>query len=618
MNTRRMVIGGALLALLTLGVVWVGLGQAAPSEASPDTVPLRFRFPEGQHWTYQLDYQAQSRVRLSGQGAAASSLAGQIHLAGDLVLRGHGARGATQWVGLRLERLQTHSLKVLGHELLPDAASVEAVFGGREALLELSGEGTLQAVSFREEDPALFKNTVQSLVGELQVVLRDGASWSEQETTARGIARTEYEKLGEDAEAVRLLKRRAEYVELRGMGQGGTVRLASRFEADVAREGVLERLAGTETVERLGADGTPSASSEVRVSLKRGASGRFVVEAPVDASALQRLAPGVLVVDPKVRAQMLAQQVDGLTAEQLFSLLEAHADGGIMPDHNHFLLQATGLLEQQPELCARLVDFFERPSLQPKGRALVLDLLAGAGTPRAQEALVRALSTKAAREDSRYGLLLSRLSLVAAPTVDTVRFAERTYAQTQGTAHIAGAYALGATAGALYRQEQTPEARAAVGRLASDLRAASSPEEQAHLLLGLGNAGVADQVPLIASHATAQSPEVRRASAKALRKIPTPEATQVLLTLASDGAVPVQSSALESLGRRPLDEGMLMDLRDLTLSGGVKAENYHALVSLVAPYVDREPAVRELLEYLLTRDVPDRQVLMRIRGLLKS
>lgn len=618
MNTRKVLAAGSLLALLLALAAWMASSPASsPDETSPSGAPFSFRFPQGQSWTYRLTYAAESQVQLSG-GVKQGALTGALHFEGDLVLRGHGAQGPNWLVGLRLENLQRHSLKVFGQEVLPDAAAVQAVFGGREALLELSPEGAIQAVSFRQEDPSLFKNTVQSLVGELQVVVKDGAAWTVEEETSRGRAQTAYTRLSEDAEGLRLLKQRARYVELKGLGQGGTVKVTSRFEVDVSREGVLERLAGEETVVRLEKTGAPAASTLVRVSLARGARGRFAEEAPVQMAALQRLAPGEMVVDPKVQAQMLAQQVDSMTSARLFELLTKHINSGVFPDHNHFLLQATGLLEQQPELCAKLVELFTSPTLNVQGRALLLDLLAGTGTSEAQAALVASLSAEEAQQGGQYHMLLSRLSLVGRPTVDTVRFAERVYSGTEGDLHVSSAYALGATAGALYRQEKSPEALAAVQRLATELRDARTPTDQAHLLLGLGNAGLPEQTSLIASYGGAESPEVRRAAAKALRKIQTPEAERVLMTLVTDTAAPVQATAMESLGRRTLDAQALVQLRDMALTGGVKVENYHPLVSLVAPYLQTEPAVRDLLEYLLTQDVPDRQIRTRIHGLLET
>jgi HEAT repeat protein len=324
------------------------------------------------------------------------------------------------------------------------------------------------------------------------------------------------------------------------------------------------------------------------------------------------------VIDPKVREQLLTQQVAGLTPEKLFATLELGARGGVVPDHNHFLVQATGLLEQRPELCAKMVEVFQSPQFDIQGRALVLDLLANTGTPAAQEALTKALSTPEARGDTQYSMLLNRMALVTEPTVDTVRFLETTYGQTQGDVHATSAYMLGATAGALYRSEHSGEALAAVERLASDLRAAKSPRDQVGLLMSLGNAGVPEQTGTIVSYAQAEFPEVRRAAAKALRKIQTPQAQAALMSLVGDGAIPVQATAMESLGRRKLDAPSLVELRNLVISSGVRPENFHALVTLVEPYLATDPAVRDILEFLLTQDVQDRQIRTRIRGLLET
>lgn len=615
MNTRKVLTVGAALALLSLpAVLW---NRSTDSDATPASPSVHFRFPKGERWTYQLEYAANSRVELSGTGND-SALSGRVLLVGDLVLRGYGEHGASQRVGLRLENLARHSLQLFGQEVLPDAASVASVFQGHEALLEVGPEGDIQSVSFRPEDPSLFKNTVQALVGELQVVLRDGATWTVDETTTRGRARVRYEKSGEDASAVHVLKQRTSYTEVVGLGTGGTVTVDSRFEADVARSGTLDRLDGHETVARLGASQKPEASTEVTVRLTRGSSGRFEAGAvaSADDAALQKLAPGQMVMDPKVREQMLTQQVAGLTPEKLLATLKLGARGGVVPDQNHFLLQATGLLEQQPELCAKLVEAFQSPEFDVQGRALVLDLLANTGTPAAQEALTKALATPEARGDKLYHMLLGRLALVTEPTESTVRFVETTYGQTQGDVHVASAYMLGATAGALYRNEHSGEALAAVERLASDLRAAKAPREQVDLLMSLGNAGVPEQAATIASYAGSDSPEVRRAAAKALRKIQTPEARTALMGLVGDSAVPVQATAMESLGRRKLDAPSLVELRDVVIAGSVRPENFHTLVTLVEPYLQTEPAVRDILEYLLVQDVQDRQIRTRIRGLL--
>ncbi|WIG94074.1 HEAT repeat domain-containing protein [Myxococcus sp. SDU36] len=617
-NARKVITGGALLALLLLGATWLHLAQAPVTGASPATTPLHLRFPVGERRTYHLDYTARTEVRLAGAPRDGAAMAGQAHFAGDLVLRSHPAQGTALRVGLSLENLRTHSLELFGHALLPDAAAVEATFAGREALLELDADGTLRAVAFQEADPSLFKNTVQALAGELQWALRDGDTFQVDETTSRGVARAEYTRLEGDTLPARFLKRRLAYPEPRGLGTGGgDVEVDSRFEVTLDASGVLERLVGEERVLRRPAGGgEPTATAHVQLRLEPGARGRFTVaQAPADV-ALQRLAPGQLVTDARVQERMLAQQVDGLTPERFFELMEKYANGGTFPEHNHFLLQATGLLEQQPELCARLADFFQQSTLKPRGRALVLDLLAGAGTPDAQAALVRALSSPQALAEPGYGMLLSRLSLLTSPTPDTVRFIERAHLTARDDTRVATSYALGATAGALYRQQQDGEALAAVQRLESELHTARTPESKAHLLLALGNAGLEAQVDVITRYTQDPDAQVRRASARALRKIQTPQALRSLLTLAEDPQAPVQSSALTALGRRPLDDSALRQLRDLALAGNVPLENHHTLVSVVEPYVQRTPEVRQLLQHLLTHDAADAQLHMRIRGLL--
>lgn len=620
MNARKVITGGALLALLLLGAAWVFHTQAPVTGAPPAATPLRVHFPVGERRTYRMDYTARTEVRLAGSQQKPTAMGGRAHFVGDLVLRGHPAQGTALRVGLSLENLREHTLELFGHALLPDAAAVAATFTGREALLDLDADGTLRAVSFQEEDPSLFKNTVQTLAGELQWVLRDGATWQVEELTSRGTALTEYARLDEGALPARILKRRLAYPEPRGMGTGsGAVEVDSRFELTLDADGVLERLSGEERVlRRPTGGGEPTATSHIQLRLEPGKRDRFVVAhaSAAPAAPLQKLAPGELVADTHARERMLEQQVDGLTPERFFELMEKYANGGTFPEHNHFLLQATGLLEQQPELCARLADFFQQSTLKPRGRALVLDLLAGAGTPEAQTALVRALSSPQALAEPGYRMLLSRLSLLTSPTPDTVRFIERTHRTARDDTRVATAYALGATAGALYRQKQDAESLAAVQQLGAELRAARTPEDKAHLLLALGNAGLEEQVDVIAHYAQDADVQVRRASARALRKIQTPQAMRTLLSMTEDTDAPVQSSALTALGRRDLDDSVLRQLRDLALAGRVPVENHHTLVTVVEPYLQQAPEVRQLLQHLLTMDAPDAQLHTRIRGLL--
>jgi hypothetical protein len=621
MKSHKVLVAGALVVLAALTATYLSTHTPeSASEAGVEERAHRFSYPRGQSWSYRLEYHADSRVRLSTVASGSGTeLAGKVDLVGRLVLRGLGQRGEDWRVGLSLEPVQQHSLQVFGQELLPDAVAVKNLFHGREAVLEVGPEGDVRSVSFRPEDPSLYKNVVQTLVGELQVVLRPGAQWAVSESTVRGRASAEYRLLEEQEAGLRVSKRRVGYEQLVGLGQGGTAQVLSSWEAAV-EHGVLERLEGEERVERVGEDGKPAAHARVALKVVRESEAAFDMAAVVtlEQGAQEKLPPGRLVVDPLARKRMLDQQVAGLTAERLMEVLRGSVNGGVFPDHNHFLLQATGLLEREPELCARLVELFQQGGTDVRGRAVLLELLAGAGTPEAQVAMVKALSTRQARGDKQYHMLLGRLALVQEPTAETVEFARQEYEQSQGAVRIASTYVLGATAGALHRNGGADKAQAAVQRLVADLRAASAPEHQAHLLLGLGNAGVAEHAPLIASYAQSSDEQVRRAAAKALRKVPSEQSQQVLLELVGDQAQRVQATALDTLTRFELGPQALVQLRDEVLTGRLDPQSYGSLVTLVEPYLSHEPAVRDVLEYLLTQDKTERSLRTRIHNLLET
>lgn len=621
MKSHKVLAASVLVALAALTATYLSTRTTESATGpAPQERPRRFSYPRGQSWSYRLEYHADSRVRLSTVAAGSGSeLGGKVDLVGRLVLRGLGQRGESWRVGLSLEPVQQHSLQVFGQELLPDAATVQGLFHGREAVLEVGPQGDVLSVSFRPEDPSLYKNVVQTVLGELQVALRQGEQWAVTESTARGRARAEYRLLEEGEARVRVSRSRTGYEELVGLGQGGTVRVASSWEAAVER-GVLERLEGEERVERLGEDGTPAGHMRVVMKVVRESEAAFdaAAVATLEQGAQQRLPPGRLVADPLARKKMLDQQVAGLTAERLMEVLRASVNGGVFPDHNHFLLQATGLLEREPELCERLVELFQLPGTDERGRAVLLDLLAGAGTPQAQAAMRKALSMPQARGDKQYHMLLSRLALVQEPTAETVDFARQEYEQSQGAVHVASTYVLGAAAGALHRNGGADKAQPAVQRLVEDLRGAKAPEQQAHLLLGLGNAGVAEHTPLIASYAQSSDEQVRRAVAKALRKVPSEQSQHTLLGLVADEAPRVQVTALDTLTRFELGPQALVRLRDEVLTGRLDPHSYGQLVTLVEPYLSREPAVRDVLEYLLTQDKTERSLRTRIHNLLET
>jgi hypothetical protein len=577
---------------------------------------FRFDYPEGRRFTYRLDYRSQSAALVS-QKADAQSFTGQADLGADLVLRGYGAEGGHALVGLSLEKLTKHELVMLGQSVFPDDAAADAALTGHEAMVELAPGGEVLRVSFRPDDPSLFKNFVQVLVGELQVTVREGDTWTLDEPTLRGVAQARYQVASEDAKALRLSKERLRYLNLVGVGDmGATSTLSSSFAVSLLRAGQLEKLSGHEKLQGLDAAGAPRSSEGFDLELTLINQGPFEASRARVAQATQAVAPAQGITDPNAEAKFRVQQLDGLTEELLMANLRIHAAGGVIPRHNHFLIQAVALLELHPELCAKLAALIKEPGAGLAGSALMLDLLAATGTPEAQAAMRDALASSGVRATRYYDNLFSRLSLLGHPNVETVRFVEDSYREASGDRRTTTMFVLGATAGALHRNGGESDAAAPLQRLRSDLASAQKPTERADLLVSLGNAGVTDFVSTVVPYANSDSTDVRWAAAKALRKTQTPEAESALLTLAADSQVKVQLQALDVLQRFKLDGPARAQLCAAVRDGRLDMHSYNAFVTLLAPYVNDDAQVRATFQFLLTRPVVDREIFIRIQTLL--
>jgi hypothetical protein len=593
-----------LLAVLGVAILIAALviGQAStPVQGNA----FRFDYPEGRRFTYRLDYQAESALKV-GAGEKSKILSGKVDLGGELVLRGLGKR----MVGLSLQKLTRHQIVLLDHEAFADLAKAQALLTGHEALLELSPHGDVISVSFRPEDPLVFKNLIQTLVGELQILVREGERWTVDERTQRGVASAAYAIAGEDDHALQLTKERLGYRNLVGVGEiGAEPELTSSFRATLLKAGQLDELTARERLQ-----GNSTVSFELKLKLVDEAA--FEVAAADVAGQTQKVAPAELVQDTGVEARMLEDQIDGLTEAVLFDNVRLYALGAPIKDHNHFLIQAVALLQKYPELCPKLAELFKDPSTNTRGRAFALDLLANAGTPAAQAALRDALGSPAALSDKNYDVLFSRFSLVRQPTPETVQFVDETYRQAPAERRVTAAYALGSTAGALHHGGQEAEAAPALARLMADLSAAKTAKEESDLLISLGNAGVVENVPALIVHAASSSADVRQATAMALRKTQTAQAQAALLDFAFDPAPAVQQEAFRVLPRFKLDGVARRQLLDGVLAGRVSMKSYNELVTLLAPYLEQDPGVREVFQFLLRQEVVDREVHTRIQSLL--
>jgi hypothetical protein len=606
-----LVLGGlTLVALILVGMALLGWGPwrtaAAPARARME----RLDYPPGTRWIYRLDYRADSKL-VSQVGA--EPLSGEAAVTGELVLRGLPPQQGRLRVALSFQNVTRNTMTVFGQALLPDPQAAADALIGREAVLELFPRGAPEALLIDPDENPLFTNLIQTLAGELQVQLQDGEAWTAEEKTFRGVAPTAYRVLFEGGGALALHKARTAYPQPLGLGElGASPTLESSFEIAL-RDGHLETVEAHERLEGHDRDGRPRGATGFTLSLSLLRHGPASAGAP--ALTLRRVPVATPVASASLEERLLEQQIDGLTSEQLEADLRLHARGGIIPEHNHFLLQAVGLLTRDPSLCAKLVTLFQGDEATYRGRALLLDLLANTGTDAAQAAFLEALRTPGLARDPSYDNLLSRLVLLKTPNAKTAQALTALY-RTDDAHRPMTTVVLGSVAFGLARIGQPSEA-APIGRLLeADLQRAKDPDTREALLIGLGNAGLEAQLPSVVAFANDASPRVRRAVASALRKTPTSQAREGLLSLVGDPEPKVQKTALRSLGEFPLDAATLARLDAQVRQGALSPYSYDQLVTLLTPHLSTQPAAVALLRSLLTRRVLDPKLYTRIRGLL--
>lgn len=625
MRFRLLLSALVLVASALLFAVWPASSPATDTVTAAST-PRGFAFtygwPAGTRQVYSLRWTSEERARLPGAGQA---LEGRLALEAELVLRSFGREGDGWLLGASLQALRQHDVVLLGQAALPDAATAAATLTGHEARVLMGPDGRVRGLGFGADSPPLFRHLLQALLTEAQVVVPVGATapgWEDAAATMLGTAPVRYGVTGPLA----LTRTRGAHTALHVLpGQPlATARQqpGSKSTATLDARGWLERLTAEESLTVADAKGEPVLSSLLTLALELARVERFDVaaEAPLPEAA-ELLRPGELNPGPDAAAQALAQRVDGLTAGELLETLRGPGNTGRAPDHNRWFWRATGLLQLQPELAKELAAIFAAPETTGRGRALVMDLLASAGTPQAQAVMREALDSRVAREDGQFPMLLQRFTLVETPEPESATWLAREHeaATRRGEAHVrrASAMSLGAAAGGLWQGGHEREAREHADALRRTLESTQAAEDRAVLVRALGNAALPEQAPLLRELSRDAQAPVREAVATALRRQEGPEATAVLLGLAQDPVVEVQRGALAALVDRPLAAEELGALVQAVLEGRTARDSDGMLVSVLTTRMEDHPRVLEALRWLLARS-EDGDLQARIRSLLAS
>lgn len=611
-----------VLACIAVAVgAWLIFPAAVPRQDPVTTLPppagtplLRYSIKAGMAYRYTLSFTQHSITSMLGAPAAdQTGITADVNLGIEyrLIGLGHG-------VGLVLDKIEPASFVVARQSVIPDAKPLLGIM----MVADMDSHGHVSELRFADNTPEMVKRLGHLLLAETQVHLGEGPSWDVDETTQHGVAPTRYALAGTTATHASLVKKRDSYRTLQNVHPAATDVRQTVEMMDTIRfsmEGHVLELQGKELIVAT----TPQGAEAYRSVSNRKL--EFLGREPMDVAEVQaRL--GTFVASQKLmqvvpsrdaREALLKQRVGDMTPEKLVADLLTFGNAEQMPGHNQWLVQATGLLILHPELCERMVEIFQDKALGPPGRALVLDLLVGAGHSAAQRALRTALQTGTARSDPKFAVLFQRLSLVARPDGETLRFVSDRLEQGKGNERIAAIYTLGSAAGQRAKSGNAQEGEEAANKLSKGLESTKEVQEKVAYLEGLGNSGLLVFAPQIASYASNPSAQVRLATANALRTMDSPQTRDTLLTLAQDNETLVQKRAINSMRQdAPLDPQLLAGLLAAVQARRISEFSYLDLVNLLQPHLNKEPIVAEIFNTILQQDLKDPTVKARIRALL--
>jgi HEAT repeat protein len=620
---QRLLLVAAVVSLVLVATAAAVLRRSptAPAAASDQPAapaPFAFRWPAGTVWTYALEFDVHGAVAPANSD---QSLSTSLALAGELALRSYGRLDGKgdHVLGARLVRLTKLDWTLGAQPVLPDGGRSLV---GPELAVVVGPDGKFRSLDVALDDPHLLVNLLRGVLGALEVVVSPGRSWTALQTNPVGDVRVLYEVRADEPSRLGLYRRPVQYTRLAAGTALGDVRtdVAGGFEVVLTRAGHLDRVDGEEKVSVERADGELALRQDMRIEARL----LSISQVAPGSTATARLAGlsstglGDVTSSPESGRRLLEQRAGDLTMDRLVQDLLRYGSAPDFPDTARWMWRATGLLLLYPERCRDLLRVFKSPRMNQLARGRVLELLASAGSPEAQAVACELLETREARGSDRYAGFVQRLSLVEHPTQETVDYLRAQVERGDGESTLAAAHALGA---ALGNRSRTPGAAVderSAALLRQGLRAASSAQQKVGWLGTLGNAGLAEDVPLLAGYATDGDPAVRGAAAHALRKTQTPASEKVLLGLVADTDSGVRDRALQTLTYYTLSPAHLDGLRQQAASGRLQPGNIAILLTVLERNRHQPTAVLPVLEALLRQDISDRRLLLRIRALREA
>jgi hypothetical protein len=619
------------------GVVWVSLAalvcgsgflihsrsQAGlASSASASAAPSTFAWTRGTRYLYDFRWtvRSTSQIDMSGAtGEGATSANAASDLSGQLAFKSYGKEGENWLLGVSVPTLREAKLTAMGNDLFEGEGVARETFDGREALVEVGPRGEIVRLHFRATDPPLFKQLLQSVVGESQVVLpvTGGArEWRASEILSVGKLEMAYAV--DDADPLHLHRTPVHMLAPaalpRGAARGVTAVLGGTSNVLLDRDGFVRSIASHLEVTIAGA---LEHRSDFAMTFISASEVEIAAHAPLD-PAMQSVLPGAAPEAPDLRRRMDERFSARTSAEEITRMIGAYSRG--LPPARGMITATAAFLRLHPEACEGIATQFLDPEVTPKSREFMMGLLASAGSPAAQSAMRRALDVPETRSDlGAYGRMIQRIGFVAQPNRESLEYLVALYDSPAISGDTDLRRVTGLTLGAALRKATGANkalAESIHGRLVAGLTAAQDTDAKIGLVAAVGNAARASDLPVLVKVAKDGEPRVRESVARALRGLDSPETRTTLREMLTDPSGDVSRAAARSYDAQQLSTADMTALATLVESGAVNAGADSALVAIVQGRMDQKEASEQILESVLSRH-PNGEGSGQIRLLLR-
>ncbi len=321
----------------------------------------------------------------------------------------------------------------------------------------------------------------------------------------------------------------------------------------------------------------------------------------------------------QVRRGLLESQAAGRSFEDILDDLRFFAATENRPDDKRRVWQTVGYLDLHPERIPELEAAFFDGGLSTAARDRILDLLAALESPPGQRAILRILGRL--HEQGAWAEVAEgakRLMLVKSPEPATARALAAWLDSPEIPVRFSAAVSLGAVVHRLAGQQ--PALAAQYNRRLQELAKEPHPSDPAAIaaVTALGNAGQADNVPVLAEIASRTAePTVRAHAAYALRHVHTPEAIEWAARFSEDEHPVVQARAFDVLGGyRSVPPEVIKRTVERLSEGSIRARSFEYVVRMLRTH-DGEAAKRGI-QIVRNHPETDPQLRGRLARMLKE